>query len=81
MSKLVDIISQSCIKDTHTEARMIMNDQELLQQALSFMADLNGNKLISGDGVCEVDMRQRAKHLHHRLSQRMYGSGETESED
>lgn len=42
--------------------------EELLDEALRYIADLNGCKWITGDGPGEIDMRGRASILHHKLS-------------
>jgi hypothetical protein len=41
--------------------------QKAVQRALTYMADLNGSPWIKGDGVGEIDMRQRAKCLQDGL--------------
>jgi len=39
-----------------------------LERALRFIADLNGSEWIKGNGPGEIDMRQRSKALHKKLS-------------
>lgn len=55
------------------DAINFMDLQKVASRSLSFLADLNGSEWIKGDGVGELDMKQRAKALQGLLYNALNG--------